>query len=33
MSWYGFFARVGIPEEILTDQGSNFTSKLMSEIY
>ena len=27
------FARVGIPEEILTDQGSNFTSKLMSEIY
>lgn len=22
------FARVGIPEEVLTDQGSNFTSKL-----
>ena len=27
------FARVGIPEEILTDQGSNFTSKLLSEFY
>ena len=27
------FARVGIPEEILTDQGSNFTSQLLSEIY
>ena len=27
------FARVGIPEEILTDQSSNFTSKLLSEIY
>ena len=27
------FARVGIPEEILTDQGSNFTSKLLSELY
>ena len=28
-----FFSRVGIPEEILTDQGSNFTSKLMKEVY
>ena len=27
------FARVGIPEEILTDQGSNFTSQLLAEIY
>ena len=27
------FARVGIPEEILTDQGSNFTSQLLMEIY
>ena len=27
------FARVGIPEEVLTDQGSNFTSKLLSELY
>ena len=27
------FAQVGIPEEILTDQGSNFTSKLLSELY
>ena len=27
------FARVGIPEEILTDQGSNFTSQLLFEIY
>ena len=27
------FARVGIPKEILTDQGSNFTSKLLKEIY
>ena len=27
------FARVGIPEEVLTDQGSNFTSKLLSEPY
>lgn len=29
----GFFARVGIPEEILTDQGTNFTSQLMQEVY
>ena len=27
------FARVGIPNEILTDQGSNFTSKLLTELY
>eukprot|EP00731_Ephydatia_muelleri_P025636 Em0017g719a len=27
------FARVGIPEEILTDLGSNFTSQLLAEIY
>ena len=27
------FARVGIPNEILTDQGSNFTSQLLSELY
>lgn len=27
------FARVGIPEEILTDQGSNFTSQLLAELY
>ena len=27
------FARVGIPDEILTDQGANFTSKLLSELY
>jgi hypothetical protein len=27
------FARVGIPEEILTDQGTNFRSKLLSELY
>lgn len=26
------FSRVGIPEEILTDQGTNFTSKLMSQL-
>ena len=28
-----FFSRVGIPKEILTDQGSNFMSKLLSETY
>lgn len=28
-----FFARVGVPQEILTDQGTNFTSQLMTEIY
>ena len=27
------FSRVGIPEEILTDQGTNFTSKLLGELY
>ena len=27
------FARVGIPREILTDRGSNFTSELLTEIY
>lgn len=27
------FSRVGIPNEILTDQGSNFTSQLLKEIY
>ncbi|XP_073668194.1 uncharacterized protein [Paramisgurnus dabryanus] len=26
------FSRVGIPEEILTDQGTNFTSKLMGQL-
>ena len=27
------FSRIGIPKEILTDQGSNFVSKLMKEFY
>ena len=27
------FARVGLPKEILTDQGSNFTSQLLTELY
>ena len=27
------FSRVGIPRKILTDQGSNFTSKLLAEMY
>ena len=27
------FAQVGVPREILTDQGSNFTSKLLAELY
>ena len=27
------FARVGIPREILTDQGSNFMSQLLVELY
>ena len=27
------FARVGVPKEILTDQGSNFTSRLLEELY
>ena len=29
----GIFSRVGIPQEILTDQGTNFTSKLLGELY
>ena len=28
-----FFSRVGIPKEVLTDQGSNFMSKLLIETY
>ena len=28
-----FFARMGVPEEILTDQGTNFTSQLLHEVY
>ena len=27
------FSRVGIPKEILTDQGSNFMSQLLREVY
>ena len=27
------FSRVGVPQEILTDQGTNFTSKLLTELY
>ena len=27
------FSRVGVPKEILTDQGSNFTSQLLKEVY
>ena len=27
------FARVGIPKEILTDQGTNFTMQLLQELY
>ena len=27
------FSRVGVPKEILTDQGSNFTSQLLTEVY
>ena len=29
----GFFSSVGTPVEILTDQGSNFMSKLLKEVY
>ena len=29
----GVFARVGIPSEVLTEQGSNFTSQLLTELY
>ncbi len=28
-----FFTQVGIPKEILTDQGANFTSQLLKELY
>ena len=28
-----FFARMGVPDEILTDQGTNFTSQLLKEVY
>ena len=28
-----FFPRVGIPKEILTDEGTNFTSQLLAELY
>jgi len=28
-----FFSRVGVPRVILTDQGTNFTSKLLQELY
>ena len=27
------FSRAGIPEEILTDQGTNFTSRLMGQLH
>ena len=27
------FSRVGLPREILTDQGSNFQSRLLQELY
>ena len=27
------FSRVGVPKEILTDQGTNFTSHLLAELY
>ena len=27
------FSRVGVPKEILTDQGTNFTSQLLAELY
>ena len=27
------FSRVGVPKEVLTDQGTNFTSQLLSELY
>ena len=29
----GVFARVGVPDEILTDQGPNFMSSLLQELY
>ena len=27
------FSRVGVPEEVLTDQGANFMSQLLTEVY
>ena len=27
------FSRVGVPKEVLTDQGTNFTSQLLTELY
>ena len=27
------FSKMGVPEEILTDQGTNFTSRLLDEVY
>ena len=27
------FSRVGVPQEILTDEGSNFTLQLLKEVY
>ena len=29
----GVFSRVGIPSEMLTDQGSNFTPQLLTKLY
>ena len=29
----GFFSQVGIPAEILTNQGTNFTSQLLTKVY
>ena len=28
-----YFSRVGIPDEIVSDQGSNFVSKVMAQLY
>ena len=28
-----YCSRFGVPQEILTDQGANFTSKLLAELY
>ena len=28
-----YFSRVGIPDEIVSDQGSNFMSKLLAQLY
>ena len=27
------FSRVGVPKEVLTDQGTNFTSRLLGKLY